>query len=41
VGEPAGIASLAAWLLGPASRFVTDVELVVDGGVTHKMIYPE
>ncbi len=41
VGEPADIASLAVWLLGPESRFVTGAEFVVDGGVTRKMIYPE
>jgi NAD(P)-dependent dehydrogenase (short-subunit alcohol dehydrogenase family) len=41
VGEPADIASLAAWLLGPESRFVTGAEFVVDGGVTRKMIYLE
>jgi len=41
VGEPADIAGLAAWLLGPESRFVTGAEFVVDGGVTRKMIYPE
>jgi hypothetical protein len=41
VGTPADIASLAAWLLGPESRFVTGAEFVVDGGVTRKMIYPE
>ena len=41
VGEPADIAGLAAWLLGPESRFVTGAEFVVDGGVTRKMIYLE
>jgi NAD(P)-dependent dehydrogenase (short-subunit alcohol dehydrogenase family) len=41
VGEPADIASLAAWLLGPESRFVTGAEFIIDGGVTRKMVYPE
>jgi NAD(P)-dependent dehydrogenase (short-subunit alcohol dehydrogenase family) len=41
VGEPADIASLATWLLGPESRFVTGAEFIIDGGVTRKMIYPE
>jgi len=41
VGEPADIAGLAAWLLGPESRFVTGAEFVIDGGVTRKMIYLE
>jgi NAD(P)-dependent dehydrogenase (short-subunit alcohol dehydrogenase family) len=39
VGTPADIASLAAWLLGPESGFVTGSEFVVDGGMTRKMIY--
>lgn len=41
VGQPADIAALAAWLLGPDSGFVTGAEFVIDGGVTRKMIYPE
>jgi NAD(P)-dependent dehydrogenase (short-subunit alcohol dehydrogenase family) len=41
VGEPADIAGLTAWLLGPESRFVTGAEFIIDGGVTRKMIYPE
>jgi NAD(P)-dependent dehydrogenase (short-subunit alcohol dehydrogenase family) len=41
VGEAADIAGLAAWLLGPESRFVTGAEFVIDGGVTRKMIYLE
>jgi len=41
VGQPADIASLAVWLLGPESRFVTGAEFVSDGGVTRKMIYLE
>jgi NAD(P)-dependent dehydrogenase (short-subunit alcohol dehydrogenase family) len=41
VGKPADIASLASWLLGPESGFVTGAEFVVDGGMTRKMIYAE
>jgi NAD(P)-dependent dehydrogenase (short-subunit alcohol dehydrogenase family) len=41
VGTPADIASLASWLLGPESGFVTGAEFVVDGGMTRKMIYAE
>ncbi len=41
VGSPEDIASLAAWLLGPESRFVTGAEFIVDGGMTRKMIYTE
>jgi NAD(P)-dependent dehydrogenase (short-subunit alcohol dehydrogenase family) len=39
VGRPQDIASLAAWLLGPESGFVTGAEFVVDGGMTRKMVY--
>src|SRR4051794_4807336 len=41
VGRPDDIAALAAFLVGPDSRFITGAEFVVDGGVTRKMIYPE
>jgi NAD(P)-dependent dehydrogenase (short-subunit alcohol dehydrogenase family) len=41
VGVPADIASLAAWLLGPESDFVTGAEFLSDGGMTRKMIYAE
>jgi NAD(P)-dependent dehydrogenase (short-subunit alcohol dehydrogenase family) len=41
VGTPEDIAALAAFLVGPESRFITGAEFVVDGGVTRKMIYPE
>jgi len=41
VGEPADIAALVAWLVGPESGFVTGAEFVVDGGMTRRMIYAE
>jgi NAD(P)-dependent dehydrogenase (short-subunit alcohol dehydrogenase family) len=41
VGSPEDVAALAAFLVGPDSRFITGAEFVVDGGVTRKMIYPE
>jgi NAD(P)-dependent dehydrogenase (short-subunit alcohol dehydrogenase family) len=41
VGRPEDIAALAAFLVGPDSRFITGAEFVVDGGVTRKMIYPD
>lgn len=41
VGRPEDVASLAAWLLGPESGFVTGAEFVTDGGMTRKMIYIE
>jgi NAD(P)-dependent dehydrogenase (short-subunit alcohol dehydrogenase family) len=39
VGRPEDVAALVGWLLGPESGFVTGAELVVDGGMTRKMIY--
>ncbi len=41
VGRGDDIAGLVAFLVGPDSGFITGAELVVDGGVTRKMIYPE
>jgi NAD(P)-dependent dehydrogenase (short-subunit alcohol dehydrogenase family) len=41
VGLPEDVANLAAFLVGPDSRFMTGAEFVVDGGVTRKMMYPE
>ena len=40
VGRGDDIAGLVAFLVGPNSGFITGAELVVDGGVTRKMIYP-
>ncbi|HWA80842.1 MAG TPA: SDR family oxidoreductase [Acetobacteraceae bacterium] len=39
VGRPEDVASLAAWLIGPESGFVTGAEFIIDGGMTRKMIY--
>jgi NAD(P)-dependent dehydrogenase (short-subunit alcohol dehydrogenase family) len=39
VGQPEDIAAAAAFLLGPEAGFVTGTELVIDGGMTRKMIY--
>lgn len=41
VGAAEDIAAIAAFLLGPESRFITGAEFIIDGGVTRKMIYPE
>jgi NAD(P)-dependent dehydrogenase (short-subunit alcohol dehydrogenase family) len=41
VGTAEDVAALAAFLVGPESRFITGTEFVVDGGVTRKMIYPD
>lgn len=39
VGVPEDIASLAVFLAGPESGFITGANFVVDGGMTRKMIY--
>ena len=42
VGRPADIAAMAAYLLdGDRSGFITGANVVVDGGMTRKMIYEE
>ncbi len=41
VGTVEDVASLAAWLLGGESGFVTGAEFIIDGGMTRKMIYVE
>lgn len=39
VGRPEDVASLCAWLLSEEAAFVTGQNLVIDGGMTRKMIY--
>jgi len=39
VGRPEDIAAAAAYLLSTEAEFVTGAELVIDGGMTRKMIY--
>jgi len=41
VGTPEDVANLVVWLAGDEARFVTGAEIVVDGGMTRKMIYAE
>lgn len=41
VGRPEDVAALVTWLLGAESGFMTGAELVLDGGMTRKMIYAE
>ncbi len=39
VGRPADIAAACLWLSSPDAGFVTGSNLVIDGGMTRKMIY--
>ena len=39
VGRPEDVAAAAAYLLSAEAEFVTGAELIIDGGMTRKMIY--
>ena len=41
VGTPSDIAAAVAFLLSEAAGFMTGAELIIDGGMTRKMIYAE
>jgi NAD(P)-dependent dehydrogenase (short-subunit alcohol dehydrogenase family) len=41
VGTPPDIAAAVAFLLSEAAGFMTGAELIIDGGMTRKMIYAE
>jgi NAD(P)-dependent dehydrogenase (short-subunit alcohol dehydrogenase family) len=39
VGRPEDVAAAAAYLLSAEAEFITGAELIIDGGMTRKMIY--
>ena len=39
VGQPKDIASMVVYLASEEATFITGINVVVDGGMTHKMIY--
>lgn len=41
VGRPEDVAGLVAWLAGPEAGFMTGANLVLDGGMTRRMIYAD
>lgn len=41
VGRPQDIAAMCVFLASPAADFINGENIVIDGGVTRKMIYPE
>ena len=41
VGKPEDVAGLVAWLASSESAFMTGQTLIIDGGMTRKMIYAE
>ena len=41
VGRPEDVADTVAWLLGTEAGFVTGANLIVDGGMTRRMIYAD
>ena len=41
VGRPEDVAAACAFLASPEAGFITGTNLVIDGGMTVKMIYEE
>jgi NAD(P)-dependent dehydrogenase (short-subunit alcohol dehydrogenase family) len=41
VGKPEDIARMCLWLCLPDNEFINGENITIDGGVSHKMIYPE
>lgn len=41
VGRPHDIAAMCVFLASPAADFINGENIIIDGGVTRKMIYPE
>lgn len=41
VGRPEDVAEMVAYLLSPAAGFITGQNIVIDGGMTRKMIYAD
>jgi NAD(P)-dependent dehydrogenase (short-subunit alcohol dehydrogenase family) len=41
VGRPEDVAAAVAFLIGDGARFITGQNLIVDGGMTRKMIYED
>lgn len=41
VGRPDDIARIALFLAHPANNFINGIDIVADGGMTHRMIYEE
>lgn len=41
VGRPEDIAKMCLYLASPAANFINGQNILIDGGVTRKMIYPE
>jgi NAD(P)-dependent dehydrogenase (short-subunit alcohol dehydrogenase family) len=41
IGTPTDVAAMAAYLLGPKAGFITGQNIIIDGGMTRRMIYAD